>query len=111
MRTTLAAIALSLLAASTAVGQEDLSFAAISERHAIVRMNETELAKMRAEGECLAGIKALNALPMDQFQPNIEWLNIRTQAMLALAKPCEVLVMLEAAHDALATSNAPGRKD
>jgi hypothetical protein len=39
------------------------------------------------------------------------WLNIRTQAMLALARPCEVLVMLEAAHDALATSNAPGRKD
>jgi hypothetical protein len=44
---------------------------------------------------------------MDTFQPNIEWLNIRTQAMLALARPCEVLVMLEAAHDALATANAP----
>ena len=34
-------------------------------------------------------------------------LNIRTQAMLALNRPCEVLVMLEAAHDALQTTNAP----
>jgi len=66
---------------------------------------------MRAEGECLAGIKALGSLPMDQFQPNIEWLNIRTQAMLAFARPCEVLVVLEVAHDALATSNAPGVRD
>ena len=111
MRTTIAAIALSLLVSSNALGQDDLSFAAIAQRHAAVRMTEAELARMRAEGECLAGIKALNALPMDQFQPNIEWLNIRTQAMLALAKPCEVLVMLEAAHDALATSNAPGLKN
>ena len=111
MRTTIGAIALGLCMTSTALAQEDLSYAAISQRHAVVRMSEADLAKIRAEGECLAGIKALNALPMDQFQPNIEWLNIRTQAMLALARPCEVLVMLEAAHDALATSNAPGRKD
>jgi hypothetical protein len=27
--------------------------------------------------------------------------------MLAFNRPCEVLVMLEAAHDALDTSNAP----
>jgi len=111
MRTRIAAITLSLLASSTALGQEDLSFAAISARHPVVRMSDAELARIRAEGECLAGVKALNALPMDQFQPNIEWLNIRTQAMLALSRPCEVLVMLEAAHDALATSNAPGRKE
>lgn len=108
MRTRTATIVLSLLVSSAAFGQEDLSFAAISQRHAVVRMSDTELARMRAEGECLAGIKALGSLPMDQFQPNIEWLNIRTQAMLAFARPCEVLVMLEAAHDALATSNAPG---
>ena len=38
---------------------------------------------------------------MDEFQPNIESLNIRTQAMLAMARPCDVLAMLEAAHDAL----------
>jgi hypothetical protein len=107
MRTRTAAIVLSLLVSSSAFGQEDLSFSAISRRHAVIRMNDTELARMRAEGECLAGIKALGSLPMDQFQPNIEWLNIRTQAMLAFARPCEVLVMLEAAHDALATSNAP----
>ncbi|HUQ51094.1 MAG TPA: hypothetical protein VM692_02660 [Gammaproteobacteria bacterium] len=111
MRTTIAAVSIGLLVSSTASTQESLSYAAISQRHAVVRMTEAELAKMRAEGECLAGIKALNALPMDQFQPNIEWLNIRTQAMLALSKPCEVLVMLEAAHDALATSNAPGLKN
>jgi hypothetical protein len=111
MRTKIAAITFSLLVASAVFGQEDLSFAAISARHPVVRMSDAELARIRAEGECLAGVKTLNALPMDQFQPNIEWLNIRTQAMLALARPCEVLVMLEAAHDALATSNAPGRKD
>jgi len=111
MRTRIAAITLSLLVSSTAFGQDDLSFAAISARHPAVRMNDAELARMRAEGECLAGIKALNALPMDQFQPNIEWLNIRTQAMLALARPCEVLAMLEAAHDALRTANAPGLRN
>ena len=110
MRTRVVAITLSLLCSYAAVGQQDLSYAAISQRHAAVRLSDTELARIRAEGECLAGIKTLNALPMDQFQPNIEWLNIRTQAMLALAlaRPCDVLVMLEAAHDALATSNAPG---
>jgi hypothetical protein len=86
MRTRIAAIALSLLVASTAIGQEDLSFAAISARHAAVRMSEADLARIRAEGECLAGIKALGSLPMDEFQPNIEWLNIRTQAMLAVAR-------------------------
>ena len=107
MRTRIAAITLSLLVSSAAFGQEDLSFAAISARHPVVRMSDAELVRLRAEGECLAGIKALNALPMDEFQPNIEWLNIRTQAMLALARPCEVLAMLEAAHDALETSNAP----
>jgi hypothetical protein len=107
MRTRIAAITLSLLVTATALGQEDLSFAAISARHASVRMSDAELARLRAEGECLAGVKALGSLPMDQFQPNIEWLNIRTQAMLALARPCEVLAMLEAAHDALGTSNAP----
>jgi hypothetical protein len=111
MRTRIAAIALSLLPAANAVGQSELSYAAISDRHAVVRMTEAELAKARAEGECLAGIKALGSLPNDEFQPNIEWLNIRTQAMLALARPCELLVMLEAAHDALGTSNAPGRKE
>ena len=107
MRTTIAAITLSLLVSANAVGEDDLSFAAISKRHPVVKMSDADLAKMRAEGECLAGIKALGSLPMDQFQPNIEWLNIRTQAMLALNRPCEVLVMLEAAHDALDTSNAP----
>ena len=111
MHIRIAAITMSLLVASTAFGQDDLSFAAISARHAAVRMSDAELARIRAEGECLAGIKALNALPMDEFQPNIEWLNIRTQAMLAFARPCEVLVILEAAHDALATSNAPGLCD
>jgi hypothetical protein len=107
MRTRIAAITLSLLVSATAFGQEDLSLAAISQRHAVVRLSDAELTRLRAEGECLAGIKTLNALPMDEFQPNIEWLNIRTQAMLALARPCEVLAMLEAAHDALGTSNAP----
>jgi hypothetical protein len=109
MRTTIAAITLSLLVSSTAVGQNDpaLSYAAISARHASVKMSDDDLARFRAEGECLAGIKALNSLPMDEFQPNIEWLNIRTQAMLALSRPCQVLAMLEAAHDALETSNAP----
>jgi hypothetical protein len=107
MRVRITAIALILLPAAHAFGQEALSYAAISERHAVVRMTDEELAKARAEGECLAGIKALGSLPNDQFQPNIEWLNIRTQAMLALARPCELLVMLESAHDALGTSNAP----
>jgi hypothetical protein len=111
MPTRIAAITLSLLVSSTAFGQDDLSYAAISARHPVVRLSDADLARMRAEGECLAGIKALNALPMDQFQPNIEWLNIRTQAMLALSRPCDVLAMLEAAHDALATSNAPGLRD
>ena len=109
MHTRIATIALSLFVFSSAVSQENpsLSFAAIAERHPVVRMSEAELARIRAEGECLAGIKALGSLPMEEFQPNIEWLNIRTQAMLAFARPCEVLVTLEAAHDALATSNAP----
>jgi hypothetical protein len=109
MRTRIAAITLSLLVSSTVLSQDapDLSFAAISSRHPVVRMSDAELVRLRAEGECLAGIKTLNALPMDEFQPNIEWLNIRTQAMLALARPCEVLAMLEAAHDSLETSNAP----
>jgi hypothetical protein len=113
MRTRIAAISLILLCCSSAIGQENvnLSYAAISARYPVVKMSEAELARIRAEGECLAGVKALGSLPMDQFQPNIEWLNIRTQAMLALARPCEVLVMLEAAHDALATSNAPGLKN
>jgi hypothetical protein len=111
MRTIIAAIALSLLVSSTAFGQDELSFAAIARRHAAIRMSDAELERMRAEGECLAGIKLLGRLPMDQFQPNIEWLNIRTQAMLALARPCEVLAMLEAAHDALKTSNAPDLKN
>lgn len=111
MRTTAAALTLTLLMTPPALGQDDLSFAAISQRHPTVRMTEAELATARAEGECLAGIRALGSLPMDQFQPNIEWLNIRTQAMLALARPCELLVWLEAAHDALETSNAPSLKE
>jgi hypothetical protein len=108
MRTTIAAITLSLLVCS-AVGQENpnLGYAAIAARHASVRISDADLARLKAEGECLAGVKALGSLPMEEFQPNIEWLNIRTQAMLALNRPCEVLVMLEAAHDALETSNAP----
>jgi hypothetical protein len=110
MRTTIAAITLSLLVSTNASAADDLSFAAISARHPVVKMSDAELARMRAEGECLAGIKALGSLPMDQFQPNIEWLNVRTQAMLAFARPCEVLVVLEAAHDALATANAPSLK-
>lgn len=111
MRTTIAAVASTLLLASSAFGQDALNFAAISERHAVARMSDAELARMRAEGECLAGIRVLGALPKSEFQPNIEWLNFRTQALLAVSRPCEVLVMLEAAHDALATSNAPGLND
>jgi hypothetical protein len=109
MRTRVAAITLTLLVSASTVGQEDpgLSYAAIIARHPSVKISDADVARLRAEGECLAGVKALGSLPMDQFQPNIEWLNIRTQAMLALNRPCEVLVMLEAAHDALDTSNAP----
>ena len=109
MRTRIVATALCLLVFPAAFGQEDpdLSYAAIIARHPSVRLGDSDLARLRAEGECLAGVKALGSLPMDQFQPNIEWLNIRTQAMLALNRPCEVLVMLEAAHDALETTNAP----
>lgn len=113
MRTKIAALTVSLLVSSTASGQENpsLSFAAISARHPSVRISDADVARLKAEGECLAGVKALGSLPMNEFQPNIEWLNIRTQAMLALARPCEVLVMLEAAHDALQTSNAPSQRD
>jgi hypothetical protein len=113
MRPTIAAMTLSLLVSSATLGQENpgLSFAAISARHPSVRLSDADVARLKAEGECLAGVKALSSLPMDQFQPNIEWLNIRTQAMLALARPCEVLVMLEAAHDALGTSNAPSQRE
>lgn len=109
MRTRVAAIVLTLLVSASTVGQENpsLSYAAIIARHPSMKISDTDLARLRAEGECLAGVKALGSLPMDKFQPNIEWLNIRTQAMLALNRPCEVLVMLEAAHDALDTSNAP----
>ena len=109
MRTRIAVVTLTLLVSASTVGQENpsLSYAAIIARHPGVRVSDADLSRLKAEGECLAGVKALGSLPMDQFQPNIEWLNIRTQAMLALNRPCEVLVMLEAAHDALETSNAP----
>jgi len=108
MRTKIAAVVLTVLV-SAAAGQENpnLSYAAIIARHPSVKISDADVARLKAEGECLAGVKALGSLPMDQFQPNIEWLNIRTQAMLALNRPCEVLVMLEAAHDALDTTNAP----
>ena len=109
MRTKVAALLLTLLVSASTVGQENpsLSYAAIIARHPSVKISDADLARLKAEGECLAGVKALGSLPMDQFQPNIEWLNIRTQAMLALNRPCELLVMLEAAHDALETTNAP----
>lgn len=96
-----------VLLAPAVCAQDALSFRAISSRHPSVRLSDADLEKARAEGECLAGIKILGSLPMDEFQPNIEWLNFRTQALLTLAKPCEVLAILEAAHVALNTSNAP----
>jgi hypothetical protein len=113
MRPRIVAIVLGLIVLSAAVAQENasLSYAAITARHPAARVSEADLARLRAEGECLAGVRLLGSLPMDQFQPNIEWLNIRTQAMLTLARPCEVLVMLEAAHDALGTSNAPSLRE
>jgi hypothetical protein len=91
------------------VSAQDLSYAAISARYSAAIMNDANYDLMRAEGECLAGIKELNSLPPDEFQPNIEWLRIRTQALLTLARPCDVLVMLEAAHAALHTAKAQPR--
>lgn len=91
------------------VSAQELSYAAISGRYSTEIMNDASYDMMRAEGECLAGIKELNSLPPDEFQPNIEWLRIRTQALLTQARPCDVLIMLEAAHQALHTAKAPQR--
>ena len=49
MRTRIAAAALCLLVSSAAFGQEDLSFAAISSRHPVVRMTDAELVRLRAK--------------------------------------------------------------
>ena len=85
MRTKVAALVVTLLVSASTVGrrESELELCRDHSRHPSVKISDTDLARLRAEGECLAGVKALGSLPMDQFQPNIEWLNIRTQAMLA----------------------------
>ena len=50
MRTRIAAITLSLLVSSTAFGQDDLSLAAISQRHTVVRMSDAELVDCAPKG-------------------------------------------------------------
>lgn len=100
------AITVALLVSGAALAQ-DLSFDGISARHPEIRMSDAEISRARGEGECLAGIKQLSSLPADEFEPNIEWLNFRSGSLLSHMRPCEVLVLLEAAHDALETANAP----
>ncbi len=94
-----------------ALADDSALYRDIADRHPAVKLDAQSLARARGEGECLASIKAINSLPPQEFHPNIEWLRLRTSSLLRHMKPCEVLIMLEAAHDALDTENAPRNRD
>ncbi len=95
----------------TTLAEDSPLFIDIADRHPAAKLDAQSLARARGEGECLASIKAINSLPRQEFHPNIEWLRLRTGTLLSHMKPCEVLIMLEAAHDALDTKNAPKNRN
>ena len=67
MRTRVAVITLSLLLSSIAIGQEDLSLAAISARHPAIKMSDAELARLRAEGDAWPASKRSAACRWTSF--------------------------------------------
>ncbi|MCG8435068.1 MAG: hypothetical protein MJA83_13655 [Gammaproteobacteria bacterium] len=95
------------LAAAAGPTYEELSAA----QSGAARMDAREIAAAKLEGVCLAAIKQLNSYPKEEFHPNIEWLRIRSSALLSHVRPCEVLLMLESAHDVLDTENAPKNRN
>ena len=88
-------------------------FDAIQVRFPDVAIDKAQTESARMQGECLVGLKALNFRGNQAaFDPVAEWSNFRTVSLLEQFSPCEVLAMMDVAHERLKTpewaADAPG---
>ena len=95
-----------MLCAQQAFAGDEFSYAAIAARHAETRLSATELADAKMQGECLVGLKRLNFMKREAFDPVAEWTNYRSLSLLEQFPPCTVLVMIEVAREQLLAEDA-----
>lgn len=93
---------------SGAAAARSYQFDAIQARFPDVAIDKTRTAAARMQGECLVGLKALNFRGNQAaFDPVAEWSNFRSVSLLEQFSPCEVLAMMEVAHERLKTPERP----
>lgn len=93
---------LTLLVALSVVPQahaeQGFTYDQIASRYKDVGLDDAAVREAEMQGECLVGLKNLNFVKRQEFDPVSEWTNYRSLSLLEQFPPCTVLIIIEVAH-------------
>ena len=80
---------------------EESSNEAVAKRFGETKLDAKSVQEASMHGECLVGLERLIFVKRGDFDPVTEWINYRKIWLLEQFPPCNVLIMMEVAHEEL----------